>query len=266
MMKKFLSAICIVFCLLSLSACENQQVEESQVTSQHVENAKSLANSMTAFLVTFFDETQAEAIKSEHNAESLELLFDENYQVYVNGNGILKAVDSFQSAYDAFGKLVSIDEITSQVNGEYIYVYLQVTGEKKTGEIEYIFSNDYFVRLESATLNVEYTLTEKMKSAALNTVIGLTVVFSVLTLISFIISTFTLFGKDKHNNHTSKNLELRNVLEPMRVPFSESKDVTEKLEDDLELVAVITAAIMAYREKENEQEISFVVRSIRKRR
>src|SRR5699024_1899814 len=121
-------------------------VEESQVTSQHVENAKSLANSMTAFLVTFFDETQAEAIKSEHNAESLELLFDENYQVYVNGNGILKAVDSFQSAYDAFGKLVSIDEITSKVNGEYIYVYLQVTGEKKTGEIEYIFSNDYFVR------------------------------------------------------------------------------------------------------------------------
>jgi glutaconyl-CoA/methylmalonyl-CoA decarboxylase subunit delta len=266
MMKKFLSAVCIVFCLLSLSACGNQKDTASQVTSQHEESAKSLANSMTAFLVTFFDETQAAAIKSEHNAESLELLFDENYQVYVNGNGVLKAVDSFQSAYDDFGKLVTIDEITSTVNGEYIYVYLQVTGEKKTGEIEYIFSNDYFVSLESATLNVDYTLPEKMKAAALNTVIGLTVVFSVLILISFIISTFTLFGKDKHNNHTTKTLELRNVIEPMRVPYSETKDAVEPFEEDLELVAVITAAIMTHREKENVQDTAFVVRSIRKAR
>ena len=109
-------------------------------------------------------------------------------------------------------------------------------------------------------------LSERMKTAGLNTVLGMGIVFAVLTLIIFIISLLKylpgiLSGSNKADNEQDNNTpaEINTVTENINY---EEADLT----DDYELVAVITAAISAYSSEVNQDDLAggFVVRSIRK--
>ena len=114
--------------------------------------------------------------------------------------------------------------------------------------------------IESAALNEDSTFGDSMKKAGLNTLIGMGVVFVVLILISFIISLFGYIPKiqaalDKKKASASEVPAAAPVAAPV---VEEVVDYS----DDLELVAVIAAAIAAY-EGETSTD-GFVVRSIRK--
>ncbi|MBO4214249.1 MAG: OadG family protein [Lachnospiraceae bacterium] len=103
-----------------------------------------------------------------------------------------------------------------------------------------------------------------MIDALLNMVIGMGTVFAVLVLISLLIASLNIIpyiqnkleakkqAKSAMNNGTSDNGTANNE------PIYESYDVS----DDTQLVAVITAAIMAYGNASNSD---FVVRSIKRR-
>ena len=103
-----------------------------------------------------------------------------------------------------------------------------------------------------------------MIDALLNMVIGMGTVFAVLVLISLLIASLNIIpyiqnkleakkqAKNAMNNGTSDNDTANNE------PIYESYDVS----DDTQLVAVITAAIMAYGNASNSD---FVVRSIKRR-
>jgi len=105
-----------------------------------------------------------------------------------------------------------------------------------------------------------------MKTAALNTVLGMGIVFAVLILMIFIISLLKylpglLSGSNKEK--ASQVNETGSVIDTSAENVNyEEADLT----DDHELVAVITAAISAYSSEVNPDELSggFVVRSIRK--
>jgi len=110
------------------------------------------------------------------------------------------------------------------------------------------------------------SLGEEIKYAALNTVVGLTVVFVVLTLIIFIISLFKFipmlqskFGSNTTNSEAVDNT-LAQIIEQEEAEIAED---SEELVDDLELVAVITAAIYASMGSEVPAD-GLVVRSIRR--
>ncbi|MDD6102784.1 MAG: OadG family protein [Clostridiales bacterium] len=96
-----------------------------------------------------------------------------------------------------------------------------------------------------------------MKQAGLNTILGIGIVFLVLILISFIISLFKYINKIG----APKKVEEPKVSAPA-APVEEVVDVT----DDLEIVAVITAAISAYEEEMGGTVPAdgLVVRSIKK--
>ena len=94
-----------------------------------------------------------------------------------------------------------------------------------------------------------------LKKAGLNTLLGMGTVFTVLIFISFIISLFNYipaiqakFGK-------------KEAASPAAAPAMASEP-EEELSDDLELVAVISAAIAAY---EGTSSDGFVVRSIKRK-
>lgn len=98
--------------------------------------------------------------------------------------------------------------------------------------------------------------------AAINTVICLIVVFSVLIFISFIISLFKYIPKLEAALAGKKNkIELAETAVVNTVSQIEVKEESEELSDDLELVAVITAAIAASTGTSTD---GFVVRSIRR--
>lgn len=106
------------------------------------------------------------------------------------------------------------------------------------------------------------SLGETMETALLNTVMGIGIVFIVLLLISGIISLFKYISKAeaalKHKSESVSMQEAKAVVQ--ETPTEEAN-----LVDDLELVAVITAAIEAY-EEANGTPVSngLYVRSIRK--
>ena len=109
------------------------------------------------------------------------------------------------------------------------------------------------------------SIEDAMAEAGVNTIIGISVVFMALLFISFIISLFKYINKFEQmlaNRKANKNATLSPV--PAATPAPVAAPVEET--DDLELIAVITAAIHAYEEAQgNVVEGELVVRSIKKR-
>ena len=112
-------------------------------------------------------------------------------------------------------------------------------------------------------------LGEKMGDAALNTLMGMGIVFLVLILISLIISAFSLIHKLEEKKAGKKRkvdpeADARVKGFGSQIPVLEagpSASAAEELPDDRELAAVIAAAIAAF---EGTDPSGFTVRSIRR--
>lgn len=108
------------------------------------------------------------------------------------------------------------------------------------------------------------SLGETMMTALLNTVMGIVIVFCVLVLIAWIISLFKYINKFETNRAAKKAAQSASLEQT--VPVLDEAVPEEEFSDDLELVAVITAAIHAYEEASGNDVPAdgLVVRSIRK--
>ena len=117
-------------------------------------------------------------------------------------------------------------------------------------------------------------MAERLLHAGLNTVVGLTVVFAVLILIAWIISLLKytailekfLADRKKRKEEKKKLKALKKQGEKVQSVESVDKTIEqivkkEEVSNDLELVAVITAAICA---ATGQSSSSFVVRSVKK--
>ena len=108
------------------------------------------------------------------------------------------------------------------------------------------------------------SIEDAMAEATVNTIIGITVVFLALLFISFVISLFKYINKFEQKLADKKAGKAAQAPQqaPAPAPVVEAAPET----DDLELIAVITAAIHAYEEAQgNTVTGDLVVRSIKKR-
>ena len=106
------------------------------------------------------------------------------------------------------------------------------------------------------TITETETFAGNMKGAGINTVMGVGTVFVVLVFLIFVISLF------KYVNRIGTKKNEKPVQQPAKAaPVKAAPAAEENLVDDLELVAVISAAIAA---SEDTSTDSFVVRSIKK--
>lgn len=103
-------------------------------------------------------------------------------------------------------------------------------------------------------------LGEIFRVALIDTILGMGTVFVVLIFISLIISCFGPVSK-KIESFTNKDKKDEDVAQAKVEPTPVEEVVEEELVDDLELVAVITAAIAAYDEVGTD---GFIVRSIKR--
>jgi len=109
----------------------------------------------------------------------------------------------------------------------------------------------------ATAINIEpvYSLGETMQKAGLNTVMGILIVFAMLIVMSGIIKSFELIAKVQNKAKAKEEVVVA-------APAAVSAPVKNET-DDLQLVAVIAAAIAASTGASTD---SFVVRSIKKRR
>lgn len=255
-------------CVFVLTACGSDETP-----SEFQQNKETLARNkadqvvrLTEALVAAEDVDQ---LLEEYNNVELGDLFASTYAQYCGdtsfmceGKAVNGALTSFRTGIDSMVSITEFGTPTSVVDDDTIIVTVPVMGEKGNGSVELIFTNDIYLEMTSCTLNLDQTKGQLMTRAALNTLLGMGTVFVVLILISLIISAFGVIPKIQAS-FAPKKAEL--PPEPTPAPAApvveEEEDLSDDMSGDMELVAVIAAAIAAY---EGTSVEGFQVRSIRR--
>uniref|UniRef100_UPI004055FF7B OadG family transporter subunit n=1 Tax=Acetatifactor sp. TaxID=1872090 RepID=UPI004055FF7B len=260
-MKKLLALVCMITCIFGLTAC-GSEVVYTEYEQQKINIASQMATEQVVGMFLQCTDDAQQAVFDDYTVEEIQYIVFNQYGLNIeSGFAFLTAIESFDSALDEIGSVVSIGDTTAEIDDDQIIVYVDVVGELKNAEAEIIISNDMFRIVESAALNPVSTFGDLMGKAALNTLIGMGTVFLVLILISLIISCFALIPKIQAKLSKKKEEPKQNGIDNAVAQIATlEENVGES--DDLELVAVIAAAIAAYEGSASPDD--FVVRSIRK--
>lgn len=295
-MKKLLTWLCMLTCVLGLSACGSEEpLTELEQSRGEVVKVMS-TDFMVPYMMGFFDDTLADQFLDSYDVHDLEYIVenDLNYALYlftnsygmsynfssidVDGLAIMNGITSFNGTYESLGTVdtaqaleatyrVSDDKKTIIVTVPVVGTATDDEGNARVAEVELIFTNDVFLTVESCSLNLKQSMSELMVKAAMDTLMGMGTVFVVLILISLIIWAMggipklqaKFSGKDKKEEKTAaKETAVDNTI----AQIIEKEEIATG--DDLELIAVIAAAIAASEGAASTD--GFVVRSIRKRR
>jgi len=258
-MKKIKVILCAMICVLGLTACGP---EEKVLDPELAAALESRTAELVTNLLDQFDAQQAEELTSM-GPEYMEYVVSTYFSYKCDGNGMVNAFTSWNNAKEEIGELVTIQGAAADYDdqGKDIIVTLDIVGTKRTAQIEAIYEDDLNKTVDSITTNVNWTFGEKMGKAGLNTLMGMGTVFIILILISLIINLFKYIGviQDKLANKGKKTDINAVAVDNTIAQIVEKEEQT----DDLELIAVITAAIAAAGNSGSSDD--FVVRSIRRR-
>ncbi len=244
MKKKLYSIAALLVLALSLTACGNS------TDTYGGYSAESIESSCVNFADSVLDLTSDQAASYyQHYASLAE--DDEDYEPYVD------LFADWMEIQPELGSYVGISEFDIAKSGKTVTATLSLDYTGRDCQIVYVF-NANTMDLTGLNAQLVYSLGETMEKAALNTVMGILIVFAILILISLIIYAFRLIPKFEAM-FKKKTEESTSATSPIG---SLDKVSGENLADDLELVAVITAAIAASTGAATD---SFVVRSIKRR-
>lgn len=179
----------------------------------------------------------------------------------------VKMLRNWYSMMDSCGEFQGVEEYTADNTGNVITLnlltkYAQAVKDNATVNVKFTYDMNQNVTLMSWELTDSFKTS--IKRAGLNTVIGIGTVFIVLLFLSFIIGQIHWVPDILEGRKKSE--EAARAAAPAPAPAPVVQEVVEEAApeetDDLELVAVITAAIAA---SEQAPADGFVVRSIRRR-
>ncbi len=251
---KFLLTLCIMLGMFSMLAYASEGEEKApfEYTEDEIVSAvQGIVKEISTFSV---DELEYYI----DNSLGFTKIVCENYIDYVKNDSLGEFVEFKDSSIENTESSVIVTLIISykETDLEMKVTYKQI--------VENIVPTDVSMNLAD---NGNKSMLDKVKNAGLNTIMGLAVVFIMLSVISYLISLFKFIPRiqqrfeDKKVAKEAVNLGIDNAVAQI-VEKEELIDDTE-LVNDTELVAVITAAICA---STNASSDGFVVRSIRKRK
>lgn len=255
-MKKKISLLGLVLLLVfSLAGCGSAKEEAEYDEAALQEQALTV--------MTVFDMSEASSIDELCNESDLVV------DLTLLNNGLKIDSDAFRSMWEAWqagqtecGALLDIEWKEMKLTSDGVTLIASFEGEERSGEIEFAFDEKSY--MESMTINAEYSISEILTKAGLNTVLGMGTVFVVLIFISFIIS---LFGYIPALEKKLKGGKKKETPAPAKPAAPAAKPAAAPAAaaaaDDAELVAVISAAIAA---AEGTSTDGFIVRSIKRRK
>lgn len=256
-MKKLVALLCMFTCIFSLTACA-----KGDTTDYKSNYDEAALRESTEYIVTqleSMDDAQLEEIvnmKNEKIASDVEVAksIKASYKSWLDSKEELGAYapedsDTFLLEADADGATATL---TATFANRQARVIVHYTDESQ---------------LDTFKFEPIYSTGESMANAGLNTVLGMGTVFVVLIFISFLISLFkyinkaeTYFAQRKDRKNAMKQEDTFVPVDPANAP-AVLEEVSDEV-DDLELVAVITAAVAASMNTSVDQ---LVVRSIKRK-
>ena len=268
--KRILLVLAMAVCFFALPACGKSETLDTAVPDQ----VKAYMEQSADQYVQFFTQSDSASME-QYKAMAVK-----------QKNSVLEnAIKAWENSQHDLGQYQGVNEVSTAVVGEDTYKTVEVLQfEKRTCEIALTCQTKYTssqATLEPTELSIlpTYTTGEKMAKAGMNTLMGMGTVFIVLIFISFIISRFKYINKFEENRK-KKAAEAKAAAAPKAAPAKKAtpapaapaapvqaaaapvQAAAAAPEDDLELVAVITAAISATSGVPADQ---LVIRSIRRR-
>ena len=249
-MKKWLiTTLLVIACVFNLVACgssENNSTASSEVELTE-EQQQQWYDSASQFVLSMNDAVatgQAEAQMDD--------------PIYG------PAFSSWENALVDIGEIQGIEGNSCSFTKKEGRVTVTVKGSKHDADVVFTMeSSDQGYSVTGITTNVIYSMSEKIQQAALNTLLGMGTTFAVLILLALVIA---LFGKivGGASKKPAKSKAPVKSAPAAPVAAAPAAAAEEELADDMELVAVIAAAVAAFEGKQSTD--GFVVRSIRKAR
>lgn len=229
-MKRVLLVLCMVTCLFSLSACSSKAEVAAEALDESTASYVSQVSESLLQQISSFNEEDAAVAEAGLRKEKQTVLAD-GLKSWVN---IMKDTGSMTGIVSSVAEEAE-DGFVCTVMADY---------EKRKVEFKIFYAmEEQALEPTSISFAPEYTTSEKMVKAAMNTLMGMGTVFLVLIFISLLIGCFKyigLFEQKMRDREAAANPAAPAAPAPAAVPV-----VEEELVDDLELVAVITAAIAA---------------------
>lgn len=242
--KKVVSLMLAVMCVFALTACGNKTEDSYRtITEDMAASCEQVSTSVIETLAGF----SQEELTSE--------IYWDNRDTFTR-----LAVREWSENTAGLGAFIGVKSVTSEINDEELQVTVKVEAEfeKNDGNLTVVFNYDssYDQMMPGyMTISEAETFAGNMKGAGINTLMGVGTVFVVLIFLILVISLF------KYVNIIGQKKPEEKKAAPAPAAAPKAAPVEENLTDDLELVAVISAAIAA---SENTSTDSFVVRSIKK--
>lgn len=194
----------------------------------------------------------------QNTATILTAMTEEEAQQYLaSGDEIMvNMITRWQEASKGIGDYKELGEFTITKSGKTLTCAQEVIYEERPVILTYVFTY-HNMQLDDVTVDQVQFLGEKMQNAAMNTVLGMGIVFLVLILISLIIYGFKVFPYLEAKRQAKKESAVSSVKKEEK-----QESISAENLDELELTAVIAAAIAASAGGSAED---FVVRSIKRR-
>lgn len=257
-LKKFLVVLCVLTCAFGLTACGSDKKAETPTYDEA--SVQQLAENLTRNLIAQMTAENVEKLKEAYEPEDVETQLKSS-GVSIDGDAFYSALDSWVQSSDEIGGFGDIKQTVVTSDGEDITAKVDIVGPTgKTATMEYTF--DSRLKMTGCVTNIDHTFAELMENAALNTLLGMGTVFCVLILISILISCFKFIPMIEAAFKKKKEQPVAaNAVDNTIAQIIEKEELT----DDLELVAVISAAVAAFEESNGASGDGYVVRSIKRR-
>lgn len=237
-LKSLLAMVCVLALTLAMSVCA---FAADTVTEDEAANYKSAAETLISQIAGFSDE-EIENYLAQDDAFTT------------------ATMESWKSVKDELGAYSSIVSQDVEKDGDVVTISTVAQFEKAKADV--VLMLDLGQQMyTSMTYSVQYSLAANMQRAGMNTLMGIGIVFLMLLFLSFVIGLFKYIEKFQNVGKKKAAEEAPKAEEAPAPAIAQSEAADEDFADDLELVAVISAAIAAY---ENTSGDSFVVRSIKK--
>ena len=237
-LKSLLAMVCVLALTLAMSVCA---FAADTVTEDEAANYKSAAETLISQIAGFSDE-EIENYLAQYDAFTT------------------ATMESCKSVKDELGAYSSIVSQDVEKDGDVVTISTVAQFEKAKADV--VLMLDLGQQMyTSMTYSVQYSLAANMQRAGMNTLMGIGIVFLMLLFLSFVIGLFKYIEKFQNVGKKKAAEEAPKAEEAPAPAIAQSEAADEDFADDLELVAVISAAIAAY---ENTSGDSFVVRSIKK--
>lgn len=247
MKKKISLLLCILIMSLSFAGCSDKNDAATY-------DEETLTNS-AEFIISNFSAMDEATFESFETASAFQLDYTMmGTGLKISGEDFVGMIGSWKAAEAECGEYISHGDYEVEVKSDEFVV--TTTAQYKEREATILFTFDETMAMKSMDVSAKFAIGEILTKAGLNTLLGMGTVFGVLIFLAFLISLMKYIPAilDKL---TAKPEQPVQETKPAVI---EAPVVEES--DDLELIAVITAAIAA---QEGTSTDGFVVRSIRRR-